>query len=372
MNQPKFPIVKPYLPNLKKYQQYVNGIFSRNYLTNNGPLVQELEQRLANYFGVEYLLLVANGTLALNVAYAALNIAGKVLTTPFSFAATASSLCWQNIEPHFVDIDNQSLNLDINKVSKELAQVACAILPVHVFGNPCEVKSIAKFADEHNLKVVYDAAHTFASQLSGHALVSYGDASTLSFHATKLFHCVEGGAVIFKERSDYEKAKQIINFGFDESHQPEFIGINAKMSEFHAAMGLAVLDDIDFITCQRQLLVAHYHQKLVKVTQIHCQQWHKKEQRNGAYMPVVFNSETLLLDAMRLLNTVGIQTRRYFYPSLSKVSVYGQQGITPIADGISMHVLCLPLYTDMTIADVDFICNNLIQIIERGSQNGAL
>ncbi|PHS20749.1 MAG: DegT/DnrJ/EryC1/StrS aminotransferase [Robiginitomaculum sp.] len=361
----KYPIVKPYLPSQDKYQRYVNGIFDRNYLTNNGPLVQLLEQRLAQYLGVDYILLVANGTLALNVAYAALDVSGKVITTPFSFAATTSSLCWYGIEPQFVDINAKTLNLDTTNISTEQAAMASAILAVHVFGNPCQVDNIAKLAKKHQLKVIYDAAHAFTSELSGQALVSYGDAATLSFHATKLFHCVEGGAVIFKDKTSYEKAKKIINFGFDQDNKPIHVGINAKMSEFHAAMGLAVLDDIDYITAKRRELINRYHQKLAHVDQIKCQNWHVMEQRNGAYMPIIFVSETLQLDIAQLLAKAGVQTRRYFYPSLSQVDVYGLHGETPIANDISTRILCLPMYTDLMLVDVDYICDCLIKAIEQ-------
>lgn len=321
--------------------------------------MQELEQRLARYLGVDYLLLVANGTLALNIAYAALGIMGKVITTPFSFAATASSLCWQGIEPHFVDIDKQSLNLDINKVSASLAHTASAILPVHVFGNPCEVNEISVFAKQHQLKVVYDAAHAFASDYGEKSLVSFGDAATLSLHATKLFHSVEGGAVIFKDKHCYEKAKLLINFGFNKHNYPEYVGINAKMSEFHAAMGLTVFDDIDYITTKRKQLITYYHEQLAKISQVNVQQWHIQGQRNGAYMPVILHSEQLLEQVMAYLTEQGTQTRRYFYPSLSQVEVYGQQGETPIADDIAKRVLCLPLYTDLVPQDIDIICMQL-------------
>ena len=356
----KYPIVKPYLPPLDKYQHYVAGIFERNYLTNNGPLLQLLEQRLAEYLGVKHLLLVANGTLALNVAFAALNVKGKAVTTPFSFAATASALCWQNIEPIFIDIDAQSLNMDINKLDDSTASLASAILPVHVFGNPCQVNDISKVAENFNLKVIYDAAHAFTSTLSEQSLLTFGDAATVSFHATKLFHSIEGGAIIFKDRQPYEKAKQLINFGFNQNNIPEYIGINAKMSEFHAAMGLAVLDDIDFIANKRKELVAYYQQQLTSVETITLQHWHDKSEPSGAYMPIILNNENLLIKVVVALKEQGIQVRRYFHPSLSQMKIYGENGNTPIANDISTRILCLPLYTDLAFADIKFICKHLI------------
>ncbi|MFT7431527.1 MAG: dTDP-4-amino-4,6-dideoxygalactose transaminase [Colwellia sp.] len=359
----KYPIVKPYLPALSVYQNEVEGIFDRNYLTNNGALVQLLEKRLAEYLGVEHLLLVANGTLALNIAYAALNVEGEVLTTPFSFAATASSLCWQGLSPHFIDIDLATLNLDVTKITSLQAEVANAILPVHVFGNPCNHHLIEPFAKEHNLTVIYDAAHAFASRIAGQSILNFGDAATLSLHATKLFHCVEGGAVIFKSKTAFEKAKQLINFGFDKENVPQYVGINAKMSEFHAAMGLAVLDDIGKITKQRKLLVELYLQQLSMLTGVRLQQWYAGESACGAYMPIILASETILLTLMDFLKGKGIQTRRYFYPSLSKIKAYGEQGDTPIAEQIASRILCLPMYTTLTIQDVEYICQQVKQAL---------
>jgi dTDP-4-amino-4,6-dideoxygalactose transaminase len=359
----KYPIVKPYLPDISTYQQHITTIFERNWLTNNGPLLLDLERRLTEYLGVEHLLLVANGTLALQVAYAALDVKGNVLTTPFSFAATASSLLWQNLNPVFVDVDSETLNIDCNNITAEQAENAAAILGVHVFGNPCGVDAIEELAKKHQLKVIYDAAHAFASGYEHGSAISsvlnYGDASTLSLHATKLFHSVEGGAIIFKKREDYEKAKKLINFGFDKNNIPQYVGINAKMSEMHAAMGLAVLDNIDYITEKRRQLVAHYHQKLDGIQGIALQHWHANGERNGAYMPILLDNEENLLLLTAKLTDFGIQTRRYFYPSLSQIDVYGKNGVTPLANDIALRVLCLPMYTTLTIEDVDFICDKV-------------
>ena len=205
------------------------------------------------------------------------------------------------------------------------------------------------------MKVIYDAAHAFASPYKEKSVLHYGDASTLSLHATKLFHSVEGGAIIFKDKAVYDKAKQLINFGFDSSQYPEYVGINAKMSEFHAAMGLAVLDDIDHITAQRRALIECYHQNLAALP-LQLQQWHKSGQRNGAYMPILLESETQLLKLTASLSEQGVQTRRYFHPSLSQIPAYGQQGVTPTANDVSSRVLCLPMYTDLSCDDVQAIC----------------
>lgn len=360
----KYPIVKPFLPQLTHYTAQIAAVFERNWLTNNGPYLQQLEQQLAEYFNVEYLLLVANGTLALQVAFAALNIntnkKNSVLTTPFSFAATASSLCFAGITPKFIDIDPATYNINIANASDEQLSQASAILGVHVFGNPCDVNAIEQVAKQHNLKVIYDAAHAFASNLNGESVLRYGDAATLSLHATKLFHSVEGGAIIFKHKADYLKAKQLINFGFDAQQFPEFIGINAKMSEMHAAMGLSVFKSLEHITAQRRALTARYAERLTAIAGVELQQWHDSGQNNGAYMPILLNSEAVLVQVQKVLTEHGVQTRRYFYPSLSLVPAYGMQGSTPIANNISERILCLPMYTDLTLDGVDEICQHLV------------
>jgi dTDP-4-amino-4,6-dideoxygalactose transaminase len=370
----KYPIVKPFLPDIHDYTAQIDEIFQRCWLTNNGPCLQALESQLAEYFQVEHLLLVANGTLALQIAFAALNIdingRGNVLTTPFSFAATASSLCFANITPEFIDIDANTYNIDISKASREQLSHANAILGVHVFGNPCDVDAIDHAAKEYNLKVIYDAAHAFASNVNDanandnkESVLKYGDAATLSLHATKLFHSVEGGAIIFKHKADYLKAKQLINFGFDTQQFPEFVGINAKMSEMHAAMGLSVFKQLPHITAQRRALSGRYAQRLAPVNNVQLQQWHPHGENNGAYMPVVLKSETILLHVQKVLTECGVQTRRYFYPSLSLVPAYGMHGNTPVANNISERILCLPIYTDLTLQGVDEICEYLINAL---------
>lgn len=359
----KYPIVKPFLPALNNYTAQIESIFKRNWLTNNGPCLQQLEKQLTEYFNVEHLLLVTNGTLALQVAFAALNInsqQGSVLTTPFSFAATASSLCFAGITPEFIDIDPATYNINIANASDEQLNQASAIVGVHVFGNPCDVMAIEQVAKQHNLKVIYDAAHAFASNLNGESVLHSGDAATLSLHATKLFHSVEGGAIIFKHKADYLKAKQLINFGFNAQQYPELVGINAKMSEVHAAMGLSVFEQIDYITTQRCALAARYSELLSPIKQLQLQQWHPQGVNNGAYMPVVLESQNMLLKVQAALSNAGVQTRRYFYPSLSQVPAYGMQGLTPVANSISERVLCLPMYTDLTLDGVDEICQHVV------------
>lgn len=353
----KYPIVRPVLPQNSGYFSRLEQVFERRWLTNNGPMHQELEEKLADYLGVKHLMLVANGTLALQVAYQALNLGEKVLTTPFSFAATASSLAWQHHQCQFVDIDKHSLNIDPMAITPAQWQQYDGVVATHVFGNPCAVETLEQHAEQSRTKVIYDAAHAFGCRYKGRSLLEYGDASTLSLHATKIFHTVEGGAIVFKREQDLLTAKQMINFGFDDKQFPQFAGINSKMSEVHAAMGLSLLEQIDEIQQQRMGSVALYQQQLASVVEL--QAWASHSENNGAYMPVILRSEAELLHVMAFMTEQGVQTRRYFYPSLSQVPCYGMQGETPIANDISLRILCLPLYHGLQREDVLSICDAL-------------
>lgn len=357
------PIVKPFLPKFDAYSTRIEGIFERNYLTNNGPVLRELEQKLADYFEVPYLLLVANGTLAIQVALMALEVKGKVITTPFSFAATSSTLSALGIDPIFSDIDKESLNLDPQAISNEALSSASAILPVHVYGNACDVKVLEALADKHQLKVIYDAAHTFGAEYDGKPLLAYGDAATISLHATKIFHTVEGGAVAFKNKADYEKAKQLINFGFDANNIPNLVGINAKMSEIHAAMGLSLFEHVESITSHRAQLAAQYINNLKG--HVSFPFFAETCKPNGAYAPIILNNEAELEALQAHFASIEIQTRRYFYPSLSLVECYKGAGDTPISNDICSRILCLPMYYELSFEQVDFICDAVIAFLKR-------
>lgn len=360
----RFPIVKPVLPDISQYQHYIESTFGRCWLTNNGPLLKELEARLSDYLGVNDIMLVANGTLALQVAYKALELKGNVATSPFSFAATSSSLAWHGDTPYFVDINADSLNVDEQQLEATFSQNDTSLdgfVGVHVFGNAGDVERMGAIAEQYNKPFVYDAAHAFGVKFKGRSLLSYGDASTLSFHATKLFHCVEGGGIVFKEKHHMDLARELINFGFDSTMEPANVGINAKMSEMHAAMGLCLLDKIDDIISHRVELVHLYRELLDGVVSF--QHWSSDCSQNGAYMPVLFESEEQLLGSMSYLAKQGVQTRRYFYPSLSQVETYGRRGETPIANSASKRVLCLPMFFDLGKSDVALICEFVKQSI---------
>lgn len=340
------PVTKAYLPNKDKYQDYVEGIFRRGWLTNNGCLVKELEDRLQDYLGVKHLIVVANGTLALQLAYKALALKGEVITTPFSFVATTSSLVWEGLQPVFVDIDPASYNIDPTKIEAKISKNTSALVPVHVFGNPCEVEQIQQIAKRHNLKVVYDAAHAFDSQYKGRSVLSYGDISTLSFHATKLFHTTEGGAIITNDDELAGKIRLMMNFGIASATQIKSVGINAKMNEFEAAMGLCVLDEMALIKTSRAEVWQIYRQALTEPT-LSFQRWHDDSDNNHAYAPILFASESKLLAAQAKLKSQQIFARRYFYPSLDTLPHLSDKQACKHSRDIARRILCLPLFTGL-------------------------
>lgn len=354
------PVTKPYLPAREKLDKYIDGIYEREWLTNNGPLVQELTKRLEEYLGVENLLLVSNGTLALQIAYRALGVSTtnrdekpEAITTPFTFVATASSLKWEGVEPVFADIDPGTWCLDPKNIEKAIKPETKAIVPVHVFGNACEVEAIDEIAKKHNFKVIYDAAHAFGVNYKGESLLRHGDAATLSFHATKLFHTIEGGAIVFKRKEDLETAKKMMSFGITGPDTIEELGINGKMNEFQAAMGLCVLDEIEENLKGRATVWRSYEQALSQSMQLQV----KPEglEYNYSYFPVVFESENILKHKVEQLIASGIQARRYFYPSLSEVTCLEQNSEQVISESLSRRVLCLPLYNRLTEEDYERI-----------------
>lgn len=339
------PVTKAYLPNNEKYKAYVDRIYESGWLTNNGVLLRELEQRLQEHLGVKNLILVANGSLALQLAYKALELKGEVITTPFSFVATTSTLAWEGLKPVFADIDPQSFNLNSANIEPLITQHTSAIVPVHVFGNPCEVEAIKTIADKHDLKVIYDAAHAFDVSYKGQSVLNYGDISTLSFHATKLFHTIEGGAVVTNDDALAKKIRLLINFGISGPDSIGCIGTNAKMNEFEAAMGLCVLDEIETIKQRRAEIWQNYAQKLRGLVTF--QHWSTHSQNNGAYAPVLFESEEKLLEVEAKLKESDIIPRRYFYPSLDTLDYLQVSQESSVSREIASRILCLPTYSDL-------------------------
>ncbi len=338
-------ITKTYLPNKKKYKEYVDEIYNSGWITNNGPLVQRLEKRLEKYLGVKNIILVSNGTSALEIAYRTLDIRDSALTTPFSFVATTSSLVTNGIKAIFVDIDEKTLNLDSEKIERFITKHTSAIVPVHVFGNPCDVEQIAKIANKYNLKVVYDAAHAFDVKYKGQSILNYGDISTLSFHATKLFHTIEGGALVINDDKLAQKARYLINFGIENPESIPYLGTNAKMNEFEAAMGLCILDDIAEIKSKRKDVVLYYKKELDGILRF--QEQNKNSNQNYSYFPVIFKNEEELKRVQKALNDELIFPRRYFYPSLDSLDYIEPKQNMPISRDISKRILALPLYPDL-------------------------
>jgi dTDP-4-amino-4,6-dideoxygalactose transaminase len=354
------PVTMPFLPPKEDYDILLHGIWKRQWLTNMGPLASDLEIQLKDHLGVNHLLFVTNGTIAIQIAIKALGLKGEIITTPFTYVATTSSIVWEGCKPVFVDIDKDSLNIDPLKIEEAITEKTSAILATHVYGNPCDVEAIEKIARKHNLKVIYDAAHAFGVKVNGKSVFEYGDISTCSLHATKLFHSGEGGLVITKDSSLLKEMAHIRNFGHDGPESFYNLGINGKNSEFHAALGLANLKYIQNIHDQRRLLSERYDEKLKNLKAVR-PKWHKESKSNFAYYPIIFESEALLLNCFDKLKRNEIFGRRYFYPSLAGVLPYLEPKSLSNTDDISKRVLCLPLYYDLTIAEVDLICRLLLR-----------
>ena len=355
------PVTQPYLPPRKALDRYIDGVYERRWLTNNGPLVRELESRLADYLGVDNLVLVANGTLALQVAFRLLGVQGEAITTPFTFAATSSAMRWQGIQPRYADIDSQDFNLDPELARARITPDTSAIVPVHVYGNPCRTQAFHDIGKQHGLPIIYDAAHAFGVESpDGASILNAGDISTLSFHATKLFHTVEGGALIIRDPELYEQARRLINFGFDSDSDIVDIGINAKMSEMNAAMGLATLDCVDDIIAKRAALVEGYR----KILDGHVGFQQRRGSENGAYMPILLDSSEQTAIALQALYDAGVHARRYFAPALHETPIFNSDDTCPVASDVVRRVLCLPLYQELTIAEVRIICDTLIDVLK--------
>lgn len=355
------PVTKPFLPLKEDYGKYLDGIWTRNWLTNMGPLANDLELKLKEILKVKHLLFVTNGTVALQMAIKALELEGEIITTPFSFVATTSTIVWENCKPVFVDIDENSLNIDANKIEAAITDKTSAILATHVYGNPCDVERIEKIAEKHNLKVIYDGAHAFGVEVNGKSIFEFGDISTCSLHATKLYHSIEGGLVITKDPHLLKKLAYMRNFGFDGPEKFAELGLNAKNSEFHAAMGLANLKYLEKIHQKRKLLSHRYDEKL-RTFKARRPIWHSESENNFSYYPIIFENEELMLKCIENLKSYEIFTRRYFYPSLADSLPYVERKQLSVTDQTSKKVLCLPLYHDLTIEEVDMICRLLLRI----------
>lgn len=355
------PITKPFLPPINEYKELVDGIWKRQWITNMGPLASELEMQLKEFLDVKHLLYVTNGTVAIQMAIKSLGITGEIITTPFSFVATTSSIVWEGCTPVFVDIDKHSLNIDPTLIEAAITPKTQAILATHVYGNPCDVEAIDKIAKKYNLKVIYDGAHAFNVKLNGKSIFEYGDISTCSLHATKLYHSIEGGLILTKSPELIKKLASIRNFGIAGPDSFDELGINGKNSEFHAAMGLVNLKHIQAIHEKRKVITERYDTNL-KTLKAFVPKWFTKASMNYAYYPLVLESEKLLLKIKAFLESHEIYTRRYFYPSLANTLPYLEPKKFDVTDTLSKQVLCLPLYVDLTVEEVDLICRLMLRI----------
>jgi len=357
------PVTKPFLPPKEEFDKLLEEAWNRNWLTNNGPLTNQLELKLKEYFGAPHFLLVLNGTIALQLAFKAMGLRGKFITTPFSYIATISSAVWEGLEPVFVDIDPETFNINADAIEEKITDDVSCIVATHVFGNPCEVDRIGEIASRHNIPVIYDAAHAFGVNYKGKALMNYGEVSTLSLHATKLYHMVEGGAVVTKDAELLKKIAFSRNFGH-RGDTFEGVGINGKTSEFHAAMGLANFNHVEEIISKRKLLWKLYSEIFDQYEiRFSRQRILADTEYNYAYYPVVFEDTRDLESVIEALNSNHIFPRRYFFPSLNKVPYLNYMEMKH-SEYLSERVLCLPLYHDLTRADVEYITRVIIRTMK--------
>lgn len=347
-------VTKPFLPPRAEYEAYIAGIWTREWLTNNGPLVNELELGLKEYLTLDYLLFVSNGTIAIQLALKALGVTGEVITTPFSYVATSSSIVWEGCKPVMADISPDDFNIDPACIEEKITDKTSAIVATHVYGHPCDVEAIEAIAARHDLKVIYDAAHAFGTKYKGRSLFGYGDVATASFHATKLFHTIEGGAVMARDPNVLKRMAEMRNFGHISPVAFHEVGINGKNSEFHAAMGLCNLKYIDDILAVRKKLSQRYDEHLDGLPIIRPRP-RAGTDFNHAYYAVAFESEQQLQKVIADLQVQSIFPRRYFYPSLSELP-YVDTGACPVSEDISRRVMCLPLYHTLSVEEVDMIC----------------
>lgn len=353
-------VTKPFLPPIEEYQEFIENLWQSKMLSNNGKYVQQLEDILIAYLNVPELLYCTNGTIALQLAIKTLGITKEIITTPFSYVATINSIIWENCKPVFADINVDDLCIDAERIESKITENTEAILATHIFGHACDVTSIDNIAKRYHLKVIYDAAHCFGSKYKGQSLLSYGDITTGSFHATKLFHTIEGGCVITNNKELAHQLAAKRDHGFINKHSETF-GINARQSEFHAAMGICNFKYIDAILNKRKSDAELYF-SLLKNTTLSYPIIKEDEEYNYAYFPVIFSNENSLLKTMQLLEANKIYCRRYFYPSLNTLS-YVSKIDCPIAEDISRRVICLPMYHDLSKQDIEHICNLICQSI---------
>ncbi len=363
-------VTKPFLPPLEEFNTYLEQIWQQRWVTNHGPFHEQLEKDLCDYLGVKYISLFANGTLALLTALQALRITGEVITTPFSFVATTHSLHWNGIVPVFCDIDPRTLTLDPNKIEAAITPRTTAILAVHVYGNPCYTDKIQQIADVYGLKVIYDAAHAFGVRMNGRSILEAGDLAVLSFHGTKVFNTFEGGAIVSRDEVTKKRIDYLKNFGFADEVTVVGPGINGKMNEFQAALGILQLKYIDRVIEQRKSLVSLYRSYLEDVPGLGLLTEIPGVQSNYSYFPVFINEEYFGRsrdDVYEALKEHEIYARRYFYPLISSFPTYrglpsADKENLPVAHEAAQSVICLPLYPELTFKEIKRISDLLKEL----------
>ncbi len=360
----KIYVTQPQMPPLEEFLPYLKEIWESKILTNGGPFHQKLETELSSYLGVKHISLFTNATVALVTALQALRITGEVITTPYTFVATAHSLLWNGIKPVFVDVDPKTLNLDPSKIEAAITPQTTAIMPVHCYGHPCDVDAIQKIADNYNLKVIYDAAHAFGVKCHCGSVLNHGDLSVLSFHATKVFNTFEGGAIISPDEKTKIRIDQLKNFGYVGETTVVAPGINGKMSEINAAFGLLQLKHIDDALEKRKTIDASYREHLKNVPGIDCLNGSGEDLANYAYFPILVREEYKIGrdELNQRMKDIGINPRRYFYPLVTEYPMYrGLQSSKvenlPNAHLASQQILCLPIYPDLDLQIVEKICS---------------
>lgn len=362
MNNEPIYVTQPSLPPLQEYCEILKGVWDSGILTHNGPLVQQLESDLCKKLGVTNFVAVTNGTVALQMAIRALELKGEIITTPFSWIATISAIKYEGCSPVFCDIDADTLNIDPDQIESLITENTVAIMPVHVFGNPCDVRKIEGIANKYNLKVIYDAAHAIGSLFEGGSLLECGDISATSMHGTKLFNTAEGGGCVSSNEIVVDKLKRIRFFGHDDKKNIVEDGFNGKMTEIHAALGIANLKYFDDVLRDRKEKSAYYKGGLLGNPNITFQVC-KYGQTNNSYFPVIFRDEGQLHIVESELNKESIFPRRYFYPSLNLLSSIVKYEPMPVSESISNRILCLPLYRSITYQEID----RIVKIINENS-----
>ena len=366
----RFLVTKPFLPPLEEVVTLMETIWEKSWVTNQGYFHQMLEEELSEYLNIDHISLFSSGTTALLIAIKACNLEGEIITTPYSFVATSHSISWNGIKPVFADIDTDTLNISVQSIENLITEKTSAILPVHCYGNPCDAEGIDSIAKEYGLKVIYDGAHAFGVNCHCGSIFSHGDYSITSFHATKVFNTFEGGAIFSKTIEDKKHVNSLRNFGYKTEEKIENVGINGKMSEFNAALGIVQLRYIDKVLEERKNIYQQYSKNLKAQKSIRLINFEHSERHNYSYMPILITNESKSSrnEIYLKLKEKGIFARRYFYPLISDLgvySIYSSSDKLPNSRHASDAIICLPIYPGLTNHDIDYICESLIELCNK-------